>query len=766
PKRTTDDARLVPAKPNPGSKKKKKENRCHLTRNLPSNQSPRRGTDGFGTERMTSVLARSQSLVSVPEILISTAVFCLLLLLFKIRQRIPAGLRKLQGPRGYPLIGNILDLGKNPHLALTGLSQKYGDHAHSPRARPVVVLSGLETIKQALVKQGGDFVGRPDLYSFQFINEGQTFTFGWNSEESWRVRRRLAQSALKTFAGSTSPNSSTCLLEDHISKEAEYLVTKFRDQMKEKESFEPFQYVVISVVNVICAMCFGRRYDHEDQELLKIVDINNDFGMVAPLEIQLISSRSSISSQPQHGGLQRSQPEIQRADEEADITDSLISFCQDKKPNFNANDALNNKNIVGIVNELFGAGFDTVTTALSWCLLYLVTYPEIQKRIQEELAFMYEMFRHSSFIPFTIPHCTTRDTALNGFYIPKDTCVFVNQWQVNHDPRQCIGQNIAKWEVFLFLTTLVQKLEFTLSGTEMMDATPQYGLTMKYKKCEHFRASEEKSRARRRLEPTVPRLPCPSCGDSLGVYQGRVSAVNQASQTISLTRPFHNGVKCLVPEVTFRAGDITELKILEIPGLGDNGRCGDFQHPDLGISALECPGGASQNGTGKLLKKPSSAPQNIPRRTDVKAQEVALSPQLHPCSKSYMDRHLESLNPSKNFRRRHNSWSSSSRHPNQATPKKSGLKNGQMKSKDDECFGDDIEEIPDTDFDFEGNLALFDKAAVFEEIETYERKGGTRSRGTPSEKAAARYRHDENILEFWLGRPQRFTSCSVARSTA
>lgn len=43
-----------------------------------------------------------------------------------------------------------------------------------------------------------------------------------------------------------------------------------------------------------------------------------------------------------------------------------------------------------------------------------------------------------------------------------------------------------------------------------------------------------------------------NCGESLGVYQGRVSAVDQVSQTISLTRPFHNGVKCLVPEVTFR----------------------------------------------------------------------------------------------------------------------------------------------------------------------------------------------------------------------
>lgn len=29
---------------------------------------------------------------------------------------------------------------------------------------------------------------------------------------------------------------------------------------------------------------------------------------------------------------------------------------------------------------------------------------------------------------------TTRDTSLNGYFIPKDTCVFVNQWHVNHDP--------------------------------------------------------------------------------------------------------------------------------------------------------------------------------------------------------------------------------------------------------------------------------------------------------------------------------------------
>ncbi|XP_007436918.1 cytochrome P450 1A5-like [Python bivittatus] len=511
---------------------------------------------------MKSVLIGSQRIVSVSEILISTAVFCLLLVILKAWQRIPPGLRKLRGPRGYPFIGNILDLGKNPHLALTQMSQKYGDimliHLGT---RPVLVLSGLETIKQALVKQGSDFVGRPDLHSFKFIGNGETFTFGRNSEESWRVRRRLAQNALKTFAMSISPNSSTCLLEEHISKEAEYLVMKFQDLMKEKESFDPSQYVVISVVNVICAMCFGKHYNHEDQELLSIVDINNDFGAVAasgnPADffpiLQYLPSRSIETFKDLN---QRFNMLVENLVKEhyvsfdknniRDITDSLISFCQDKKPGSDANDSLKDQNIVGIVNELFGAGFDTVTTGLAWCLLYLVTYPKTQRKIQEELdqiigrerapklsdcavlpyseAFIFEMFRHSSYVPFTIPHCTTRNTVLNGFYIPQDTCVFVNQWQVNHDlklwnepsvfnperflatdgtginreecekvmifglgKRQCIGQSIAKKEIFLFLTTLVQKLEFTLSGPEMVDMTPQYGLTMKFKKCEHFR---------------------------------------------------------------------------------------------------------------------------------------------------------------------------------------------------------------------------------------------------------------------------------------
>lgn len=110
------------------------------------------------------------------------------------------------------------------------------------------------------------------------------------------------------------------------------------------------------------------------------------------------------------------------------------------------------------------------------------------------------------------------------------------------------------------------------------------------------------------------------------------------------------------PFLFFRAGDITELKILEIPGPGDSRQCGDLQQTEMGIPGVGCQVGPSQNGTGKMFKKPisSSAPQNIPRRTDAKNQDIIISPQQQ-CSKSYMDRHVETLTQSKGFRRRHNS---------------------------------------------------------------------------------------------------------------
>lgn len=220
---------------------------------------------------------------SATELLLAVTIFCLGFWVVRAtRTWVPKGLKSPPGPWGLPFIGHVLTLGKNPHLSLTKLSQQYGDVLQIRiGSTPVVVLSGLNTLKQALVKQGDDFKGRPDLYSFTLITNGKSMTFNPDSGPVWAARRRLAQDALKSFSIASDPTSvSSCYLEEHVSKEANHLVSKFQKLMAEVGHFEPVKYLVVSVANVICAICFGRRYDHDDQELLSIVNLSNEFGEV------------------------------------------------------------------------------------------------------------------------------------------------------------------------------------------------------------------------------------------------------------------------------------------------------------------------------------------------------------------------------------------------------------------------------------------------------------------------------------------------------
>ncbi|XP_018594535.1 cytochrome P450 1A1-like [Scleropages formosus] len=499
--------------------------------------------------------------VSVSESLLAMVTMCVVYLAFRIlRTNVPEGLRQPPGPKPFPVIGNVLELGHNPHLSLTAMGQRYGPVFQIQiGTRPVVVLSGNDTVRQALIKQGEDFAGRPDLHSFRLLSNGKSLAFSPDQAGVWRVRRKLAMSALRSFSVVKSGSSGySCMLEEHICKESECLVQELSTAMETKGSFDPFRHIVVSVANVICGMCFGRRYNHDDQELLDLVNINDEVGRVLasgnpadfiPL-LRFLPNRVMKEFLEVNDRFLKFVQKIVTEHYNSfdknnirDITDSLIEHCEDRRLDENSNLQVSDEKIVSIVNDLFGAGFDTVSTALSWAVVYLAAYPEIQAKLHQQLkenvgmdrtptlddklklplleAFILEVFRHSSFLPFTIPHCTTKDTALNGFFIPKNTCIFINQWQINHDPtiwiepstfnperflspdgtdvnkltaekvvvfglgkRRCVGEAIGRAEVFLFLAILLQRLHFHKLPGQTLDLTPKYGLTMKHKTCQ------------------------------------------------------------------------------------------------------------------------------------------------------------------------------------------------------------------------------------------------------------------------------------------
>ncbi|KAK2103352.1 cytochrome P450 1 sub A member 2 [Saguinus oedipus] len=441
---------------------------------------------------------------SATERLAST-VFCLVFWVLKgLRPRVPKCLRSPPEPRGWPLLGHVLTLGKNPHLVLMKMSQRYGDvlqiHIGST---PVVVLSGLDTIQQALVQQGDDFKGWPDLYCFTLITGGQSMSFSPDSGPVWAAHRRLAQNALNTFSIASDPaSSSSWYLKEHVSKEAEALISRLQELMEGPGRFDPYNQIVVSVVKVISAMCFGQHFPESSDEILSLMK----------------SCSFKAFNQRFLRFLQKTvQEHYQDFDKNSvqDITGAL--FKHSEKRSGASGDLIPQEKTVNLVNDIFGA--DTV--------IGRGRRPRLSDRPQLPYleAFILETFRHSSFVPFTIPHSTTRDTTLNGFYIPKECCVFINQWQVNHDPqlwgdpsefwperfltakgtalnkplsekillfglgkRRCIGEVLGKWEVFLFLAILLQQLEFSVPPGVRVDLTPIYGLTMKHARCEHVQA--------------------------------------------------------------------------------------------------------------------------------------------------------------------------------------------------------------------------------------------------------------------------------------
>jgi len=127
------------------------------------------------------------------------------------------------GPIPLPLVGNMFNMGPQPHLSLTSLSKTYGDIFRlSVGIHRIVVVNSIEAAREALVRRSSDFAGRPLLYTGSLITrKGKSISFG-DFNATWKRQRKIAHSALKMFGSGigrlekevsiiTLPFSEVCL---------------------------------------------------------------------------------------------------------------------------------------------------------------------------------------------------------------------------------------------------------------------------------------------------------------------------------------------------------------------------------------------------------------------------------------------------------------------------------------------------------------------------------------------------------------------------
>ena len=172
------------------------------------------------------------------------------------------------------------------------------------------------------------------------------------------------------------------------------------------------------------------------------------------------------------------------------------------------------ENLANTLYDLFLAGSETTSTTLTWALLFMARYPNVQKKVQEEMgsvvglgmapslqdkpklpyteAVLMEIQRYANILPNGANHSSSQDIVVNGMTIPAGTLFIPLMVEILKGPywgdgevfrperfldptgcckkddhlipfsigkRQCLGETLAKAELFLFFTGLLASFD-------------------------------------------------------------------------------------------------------------------------------------------------------------------------------------------------------------------------------------------------------------------------------------------------------------------
>uniref|UniRef100_A0A3P9BZF4 Cytochrome P450 2K1-like n=1 Tax=Maylandia zebra TaxID=106582 RepID=A0A3P9BZF4_9CICH len=414
------------------------------------------------------------------------------------------------GPRPLPLFGNLLQMNlKRPYKTLLELSKKYGSvFTVYLGPQKVVVLAGYKTVKEALVDYDEVFGDRDPILIVHQMNHGNGVV--WSNGDSWKEMRRFALTNLRDFG----MGKRAC--EDKIIEECQYLIEVFKKF--KGEAFDTNQRLSYAVSNIICSIVYGSRFEYNDPEFTSLVDrMSRGAKLLGSPSVQMynmcpallswIGARKellemSATSSKQNLGIFSHLKETLNPQMCRGFVDAFLLRKQTLEES-------------GITNNFCE---NTVKWSVQEELTRVIGDRQVQVADRKSLPFtdavIHEIQRLSSIVPTGIPHKTTEDIIFQGHSIKKGTTVFPLLTSVLHDPKEwerphsfypahfldnekkfakrdafipfsagrriCLGESLARMELFLFFTTLLQHFRFTPApgvSEDELDLTPAVAIS-------------------------------------------------------------------------------------------------------------------------------------------------------------------------------------------------------------------------------------------------------------------------------------------------
>ncbi|KAM6962803.1 cytochrome P450 2J2-like [Aplochiton taeniatus] len=424
------------------------------------------------------------------------------------------------GPQPLPFVGNIFT--GVDFKTMEKLTEEYGPVFSLRRGNArIVFVSGFKMVKEALVTQLDSFADRPIVPLFHVVFKGIGIIT--SNGYLWKMQRKFASTHLRYFGEGKKSLEKNIELEsvflcDAFKQEQgrpfnpHYLLNTAVGNIISSVMFgHRFDYSDESFQKIL-------RLDNEAVVLsgtarAQLYDAFPGLLKHLPGPHQTIHSIYGEIGKFLHREIEKHQTNWDPKDPR-NFIDAYLTEIEKRKDDPLA--GFNLDCLAVCTLDLIEAGTESSATTLRWALVHLMNYPEIQEKVHAEIdrvigqsrqptvadrpnlpytdAVIHEVQRMGNIVPLGFPKMASKDSTLGGYFIPKGTAIVTNlssvlfdkkEWETPHTfnpehfldskgqfrrreaflpfsagKRVCLGENLARMELFVFFTSLLQRFTF------------------------------------------------------------------------------------------------------------------------------------------------------------------------------------------------------------------------------------------------------------------------------------------------------------------